>query len=475
MPRRKGKKRAGEEYLLLYHLSRTGIIPRTDLSLCRGNPRDRYAQQIIAKHIQEGHIIVFRYKKCDYSFLSDSGVEYLRKQERDVFNHNHLLDEYEKFLLENPQNPIVKQALAHQIQADQTNPKRINIPTSADSLLWKPGERKFTKPMNPQRRLKLERLEDGIYVEKLKSEIRHGGAKNLLYSAGVLVYEEDKPDYETFLSILSHPSYADTFLWSALCTYGVFYSREEIVSVKTEVSFSKRIQGVLFTKAGWYAVFNTLNRFIKWYSKLEADGLKALAEQLAPLWPYRNIKPRSLVFAVGHGMVASMVNGYKYGRDKSGDHPSFIAKRLSRKLMTMSEMNVLYETVYLVELNSGGVISLEWLVKSDEKSITAEYQALIAGNPGRFKLMPTMSGQPVVMDIATGRETIIIQAYDLTMLKRLKNGNRVVNIIGPPWMADATSKSIGPSMGTYISLYGEGEVQVNRYDKHGEKLVKQTH
>lgn len=151
-------------------------------------------------------------------------------------------------------------------------------------------------------------------------------------------------------------------------------------------------------------------------------------------------------------MVASMVNGYKFGRDKSDDLPSFIAKRLSRKLMTMSEMNALYETVYLVELNSGGVISLEWLVKSDEKSIAAEYQALIAGNPGRFKLMPTMSGQSGVMDIATGRETIIIQAYDLTMLRRLKNGNRVVNIIGPPWMADATSKSIGPNMGTYISL-----------------------
>ena len=137
-------------------------------------------------------------------------------------------------------------------------------------------------------------------------------------------------------------------------------------------------------------------------------------------------------------------------------------------------MNVLYETVYLVVLNSGGMASLTWVIESDEERIAAERQALIDGNPGVFKLMPTVSGQSVLMDMTIGEEVIIVQAYDLTMFRRLRNGSRVVNIIGPPWMADAISKSLGLNLGIYISLYGDGEVKVNRYNQHGDRLPPQN-
>ena len=190
MPKRKGKKRAGEEYLLLYHLSRAGIIPKTDLSLCRGNLDDRYAQRIIVKNIKQGHIATIHYRQCCYCFITNKGVEFLRELEGDVFNRSGPLDEYQNFLQNNPQNQLVKETI--NLQGESKN-----------ILLWKPRERMSTKPMNSQRRIKLERLADGSHSDKLKAEIRHSGANNILYSSGVVVYEEDKPDYKTFLSILN--------------------------------------------------------------------------------------------------------------------------------------------------------------------------------------------------------------------------------------------------------------------------------
>lgn len=288
------------------------------------------------------------------------------------------------------------------------------------------------------------------------------------------MYDEDKPDYKTFLSILCHPSYTDTFLWSALCDHGIYYSRKELITVGTEKDISKRVLGVLFTKSGWYAVYNTLNSFSHWMSKLEEDGVIALASQISPALAYRNAPPRSIVFVVGRGMVAAMVSGHRYGHDRTGKIPKEKRKDVSKSIMTLENMAVPYDAVYLIELNSGGVSSLAWLITKDERRASTERQALVDGNPGVFKLASMGNGQSAVVDVATGRETIIIQAYDLTMLRRIRKGTQAVNVIGPPWMADTTSKSLGPKLGTYTSLYGDGEVQVNRYNEYGDKLSLQT-
>lgn len=67
-------------------------------------------------------------------------------------------------------------------------------------------------------------------------------------------------------------------------------------------------------------------------------------------------------------------------------------------------------TVYLIELNSGGVRSLAWIIGADEDGQAAERGALVARNPGSLKLMPTLSGQSVIMEI------------HLTMLRRIREG-----------------------------------------------------
>lgn len=450
MARRKGKKKANIEYLVLYHLSKIGIIPKSDLSIYRGISRDCYVQQLIAKHIKAGHIKTIRYHSCSYCFVSESGIEYLCRQERDVFNHNPLIDEYQKFILSNLEN---KDSCFNQPH-------------------WEPSERKPTRKMNPQRRMKLERLTQGTRSNSFKAEVKKNSAMNLMYCADILVYPEDKPDFNTFLAILSQVSYKTTFLWSALSAHGMFYSREEMVVDNS--GYEGRMLGVLFTKAGWYVVYNAYEDRSRWFGEMEAVSTGKLRSILRRLLPYRSSYPRSLVFSVGRGMVAAMVSGYKHGHNKTKKNLKGRADKWQKRLMTVETMKVIYEAVYLIELNGGGLSSLAWLIESDEKSIAAERQAFIDGNPGMFKLMPTESGQSIVMDIATGREIVIAQAYNLTMLKRLRDGNRDVDIIALPWMAEATSKSLGPRMGRFISLYGDGEIQVNRYDEYGEKLTPQS-
>lgn len=120
--------------------------------------------------------------------------------------------------------------------------------------------------------------------------------------------------------------------------------------------------------------------------------------------------------------------------------------------------------MYLIELNSGGVRSLAWIIGADKEGQAAERQALVVGNPGLLKLMPTLSG----------RETIIMRVYELTRLRRIRDGSRAMNIIDPPWMADPISKSLGPRLGEFISLYRDGVIHPRRYDEHDEKLPSST-
>ena len=547
MPRSKGGKRAGESYLLLYHLSRTGIIPKSDLSLYRGNQDDRYVQRLIARHIKAGHIKTQRYKKCSYCYLTDEGVKYLREQEKSVENHSELLDEYREFViakdqkenqatggfqnLKNPKEnhagaaaipgegqgvletpeiaiknsvgtwePGEKEAKSGHIQGPPKLPKQGTSeavraanreppgpanpqgtpergpgtpgepqpPGGAVGTPWEPGDREPVRVLNPQRRQKLERWGQGTRGEAFRAEVRRGSAENFLRGAGVLVYAEDKPNYPAFLSELSQPYFRKTFLWQAISAHGMYYPRKEMNAGGN--GYDNRMLGVLFTKSGWYVVYNTLERFSLWMSKGESDNIKKLTDELRGTVPYRGPSPRSLVFAVGRGMVAAMVSGYKYGHNRSQNTPDFITKGRQYRWMTVDKMREIFETVYLVELNSGGISSLGWLLETDDASAAEERRVLVTSNPEVFMQADTIGGSSVVVERGTGREVVLSQIHDLTELKRRREGSAVVTYVGPPWMADATAKSLGLKLGSYISLYGDGEIPVGPYNEFGEKI-----
>ncbi len=559
MPRKRGRKKAGEDYLLLYHLLRAGIIPRSDLSLYRGNRDDRYVQRLISNHIRAGRIGTHRYKKCVYCYLTEEGVRYLREKEKTEENRSDLLEEYRDFINAKNQKEAYAQngklTITNQnenrIDGDKTggpesaewaplgagnreilesqNPLRNGsgeplrsdggaFPQNASPVVgtlaprnarpgtpfptilkseagsvgtrearsgqepsetgpvlkhqngnllegqeaWEPGEREPVRGLNPQKRMKIERWEQGTRGEEFRSEVRRSSAENLLHSAGVLVYPEDKPEYPSFLSALSQPSYFGSFLWQSISNHGMYFPRKQMPG------YDNRMLGVLFVKSGWYVVYNTLERFSVWMAKGESDNIKKLTDELRGTIPYRGQSPRSLVFAVGRGMVAAMVTGYKYGHNRSVDTPDFITKNRQYRWMTVEKMRQIYETVYLVEMNGGGVSSLAWLIGTDPESEVGEQRLLVKGNPGAFSFANTAGGETVILDKRTGREVALSQIYDLTGLKQRRDGPSQVTYVGPPWMAEATAKSLGRKLGSYISLYGEGEIPVGKYDEYGE-------
>lgn len=527
MPRKRQPPDADEGFLLLYHLYRTGTIARSDLPLCRGSKQDRYAQRLVTKYMKAGYIGITKYENCEYCFITEEGVNYLRKREDNIRHHNPLMDECAAYALESsaihPAPEEIREYLhgakpkrrkamngkeeekgarseGVEAEGDQGsvgtpedaerpketpmgtsgtppadgNPENPSGSASRNFLLgaegWEPQEREPVKPMHYKVRKRAERLEEGKKSKDFRAEVRRDGIENLLFGAGVLVYREDKPDFETFLSILSKPNYAETFLWQLICERGMYYQRQSL-NVSGEM-YDNRMTGVLFTKTGWYAAYNTLGRFSKWFGTTEGKNLDRFGEVMRGTLAYAGCRPASLVFAVGRGMVAAMVSGYTYGHKRKDELPSHIKRsRRSEYYMTTEQMRILYEQVCLVELNSGGVYSLGWLVRSDEESKAKELQAIAAGNPGSFRMGRTTGGNPVLVETASGREVVLQRTYDLTDLYERRNRPAEVTVIGPSWMAEATSKCLGSNLARYISVDDGLDVDFPKYDKNGNKIV----
>ena len=527
MPRKRQLPNADEGFLILYHLYRTGIIPRSDLPLCRGSKQDRYAQRLVAKYIKAGYIGTTTYAECEYCFITEEGVIYLRRREDNINHHNPLMDECAAYALGSSSVCPTPEEVRVYLHGDKENLKRIvkkkdeekgarseGIKAECDQgsmgtsekmghiweppvgppgtspekgtpgnlgglasrkfLLgaegWEPREREPVKLMHPMVKKKTKSFEEREWSEGFRADIRRNSVENLLYGADIIVYEEDKPNFETFLSILSKPNYTETFLWRLICERGVYYQRR---SLNTDsVMYDNRMVGVLFTKAGWYAVYNTLGRFSKWFGTTERKNLEQFMKVMRGTVAYAGCLPASLVFAVGRGMVASMISGYVYGHKRKSVLPTFIKRnRRGEYYMTVEQMKLLYEKVCLVELNSGGIYSLGWLIRSDEDSKTKELQMIASGNPENFRMAQTTGGNPVLIETASGREVILQRTYDLTDLYERRNRPAEVSVIGPPWMADATSKCLNKKLARYISVDDGLDVPFTRYDENGNKIT----
>ena len=97
-----------ESYRLLYHLYRTGIIPKSDLSLYRGKQRDRYAQLLLKAHIQSQRTGVINYYKCDYCYITPEGINYLISNHR--YPHGISIEDYASWQNEHPcASPLLPQ------------------------------------------------------------------------------------------------------------------------------------------------------------------------------------------------------------------------------------------------------------------------------------------------------------------------------------------------------------------------------
>ena len=477
--------KADEGFLLLYHLYRIGIAAKSDLALYRGEKRDRYIQRLITKYIERGYIGETRYQKCRYCYLTGAGNNYLRRQEQDMKNPNGLIDAYRAFYDLSGQEEYRREMVREGVETgarsggsgaeggegreppDAGSGNREPWGNREPPEGWEPGEREPVQPMNGQRRGKLERLARNQHGETFRAEIRQGGVENFLVGAGVCVYREDKPGFEAFLKILSRPDYAETFLWRMICKRGVYYPRREMIIGGN--TFENRMAGVLFTQAGWYVVYNTLDRFSKWYSKIEEDSVTLLKDALGAVRPYRNREAQSLVFAVGRGMVAAMVSGHPYGHDRSIGAPQFISRRRQYLWMTVERMKDLFRTVYLVELNSGGMVSLIWFLRRKSASNREEMELLASGNPERFVLRGTQGGNLAAVDLQTGNRAIHSGIYDLTELADCRRGGGVT-AIGFDWMANAISKSLGGKLERFISIETGTDIPFARYNGSGEKI-----
>lgn len=470
MTKKYEKKKPNADYLILYHLYRTGIIPKSDLALCRGRTKDRYAQRIIDSHIKAGFINTLQYKNCGYCFITTQGIEYLRDTEKSISQHNPLIEDYHYYVQQ--KNTV----LNHEIAGSE----KIDIDLDGDSFSvqnqetvsenWEPQERMRIPRLNSQRKAKIQRMSEGTTSETLRAEIRKGSAENFLVSSGVLVYEEDRPDFQLFLEILSKPDFQGTFLWKMIVEHGIYYPRKSLGT--EESSYDNRMQGVLFTKTGWYVVYNTLNRFSKWFSKIEEDNIQGLSEEIKRTLPYRSTPISALVLAVGRGMVAAMVSGHKYGRNRSENTPDFIRKRRQFFWMTVDKMKAIFSEIYLAELNSSGLYSLQWLIKKENDTLEKEYRMLSSANPHYFQMAQTNSGKTIMVESKSKREVVIYHIYDLMDLQRKKVSARMpITVIGPLWMSEGVAKSLGKNLERYIDIQSGEEVTVTKYTDNGEKVA----
>lgn len=475
MTKKYEKKKPSADYFVLYHLYRTGIIPKSDLALCRGRTKDRYIQRIIDSHIKAELIGTLQYKKCGYCFITRQGIEYLQEVEKNISQQNPLIEEYQRYLQEEKNNA----AGAEKISCDLNGNCSKGLSSDEEGLKniqgtgnkhWEPQERMRIPRLNSQRKAKIQRMTEGITSGTLRAEIRKGSAENFMIASGVLVYEEDRPDFQLFLKILSRPDYQGTFLWKMITEHGLYYPRRSMGNDGN--SYDNRMQGVLFTQTGWYVVYNTLDRFSKWFSKIEEDNIHALTEEIKGAIPYHASPAKTLVLAVGRGMVAAMVSGHKYGRNRSEDVPDFIRGRRQYLWMTVDKMKTIFTEAYLAELNSNGLYSVHWLIEKEYDTREEEYRMLSIANPDYFTMVKTKSGKKILVEAGDMREVVIYHIYELTDLQRKKENARLpVTVIGPLWMAEAIAKSLGEKLGRYINIQNGEEVAVTRYTNDGEKVT----
>lgn len=496
----------GESYRLLYHLYKTGIIPKSDISLYRGQQRDRYAQQILSNHIKANHVAIIKYYKCDYCFITSSGVDYLCNTK----NHpiGIVKPEYDEWRKSHPQRPHkiperngeglegildgigggslngIKGTSQEEGRSIAGNGEDANTKTfelqrgnrkkaKPQFVPWEMWEPKYWEPAarNPQRDQSRKRMIENGKTTRFRQMVRRDSAENVLFGAGVLVYPEDRPSYYQILKCLSTPAYRDSFIWSLIMNHGIYLPRRELL-LPGEPLYSNRMLGVLLTSNGWYAVYNTLGRFSSWAAATEAVAIQRLARELQGTLVYQNTPKRNLTFAVGGSMISAMVSGYLNGVRKGQYAPKFLQLTgLALQIMTAESLNPLFDQAYLVELNSSGLDSLRALIRDSEGKMVQVKKGLAESNPSLFKFLVTQDGNGILLDMKTGNEAIIVELCDVLALRRIRMGGSKVTVVGPSRLAKQVSKSLAGNLDRYMSLEEGKFIFFPRYDIDGKEEV----
>ena len=445
MPRKRKKPAATGEFWILYHLRRTGFIQKCDLSLSKGEKDDRYLQKVIKKAVEDGYIGTIYYNRSDCCFITEKGAKRLCDLAKRKCYHNELMDEFAAFY---------------------------SGKTPCEG--WQPTERKAPVLLQKRTALYRKRLEEeGKYNEYFRSDLRKGIAFHIMRSADVIVYSEDKPDFDTFLQVLSEPNYKETFLWKLIREHGIYYTADEMKSETR--TLSSRFTGALYTEHGCYRTFNMLERVSKWIPTTEAETNEVFTKCLNGTLPYRNQPAASLILTIGNAMVATLVSSYKAGVKKAVK-PGFVAKKLeakkakNEKYMNVTNMkSVSFDRIYLAETNSRGLESLWWRIHTTPEEAAEEYEIIARDNPDLFMWVATINGR-VLQTRESGQDVLIQRIYDLVKLQKLRNSANKVFVLGYDWQASATSKALAKSFGQFVSMKTGELVETPKYDADRKKV-----
>ena len=430
------------EFDVLYHLSRVGFIQKSDLSLFKGQKDDRQHQRAIKKAVENGYIGTIAYSRSDCCFLTEAGSKRLcnlAKNLSDIgidIHHNKVMDEFAEFYGTN--------------KADEG---------------WQPTERLSPEPMTWKTANARERLGEGEYNKYFRQNLRRGGTLNIMLSADVIVYKEDKPDFDTFVRILSNLNLKETFLWKLIVEHGIYYTAEEIRSESRKMQ--SRFTGMLFTVHGNYVVYNMMERISKWTPTTEQESKANFLEAKDEMIPYMGMPAASIVLTKGKAMVTTMVSGYKSGVKKV-KKPGFVEKKLKKKndrYMNITNMRAaIFEKIYLVETNSRGMESLWWFIHTTPEEAAEEYENLAKENPTKFEWVETYGGKRMLYEKETGQQVLIQHIYDLTKLQALRNTEEEILVFGYDWQATATSMALAHSFGKFVSIETGDLVKTPKYN-----------
>lgn len=465
-----------ESYLMLYHLYRVKIVARTDLTMYRGVKQDRYIQQLVKKHIAEGHIGTLRYKVCEYCYITQKGVQYLIQTGKSLDPSTEIMQQYQEYQAMS-QYAVNRDSIGNRLgreggrngaggmEDDPGNPEHVPAQKGNPAILptWEPLPWRQLVRGNTAPRYK---QGTGGKQRELRADIRRGGTENLLFSSGAVVYCEDKPPYDRLYQVLRGSGYAKSFEWDLISERGIYYHRSELKR-DGATAYSNRMQGVLFTKNGWYVLYNTLGRFSRWLESSEGENIGRLISEMQGTYAYRAALPATLVFANGRGMVASMVTGYIHGHNRNTSLPDFLRQRnQDLPWMTVKQLQALFKKAYLAELNSHGIVSVKWLVEETSDTLAKERLSLAAGNPEALRA--TADGAALA-ETATGRQVILMHCYDLIELYNRRYGNRKLTVIASERMAEQISKCLNSRLERYISIDSGLDFPFPLYDEAGNK------
>ena len=431
--------RTKREFWVLYHLYRMRVIQKCDLSLLRGEKDDDYMQKVIKKCVKEGKIGTTVYHESDCCFITAEGAEALCEMAKYMRYHNTFMDEFAEFY-------------------------GANEPSEG----WSPRELNAPKPLRNETKNNRERLAKGEHGVKFRAQLRKNGASHIMASADAIVYEESKPDFDTFLKILSSPNYKETFLWKLICEHGIYYTADEMRSENRKMS--SRFTGVLYTEHGWYFVYNMLERISVWIPTTEKESYTNFRDAIGQTIPYGTQVAASIVLSRGRSMVTTMVRGYKTGVKKV-EKPGFVEKKLEQKnakYMNADNMRAMFQKLYLVETNSRGLQSLYWFIHASPEKAENEYEILARDNPQKFEWVETIDGR-VLYERNSGQKVLIQHIYDLFKLQDLRNSAETIFVLGYEWQAQATSMALAKSFGQFVSIQTGKLVKTAKYDTNRKK------